>query len=182
MKKTKVINLVAAPSCGKSLIAALLFAELKSLHFKAEYVQEYAKMLIWQKRLDELANQYNVSYNQYKMIKAIDGQVDFICLDSPLLLGLYYNRHHPNNVCDVQKTENMILSKMNEFNNIYIYLERNPEFPYESEGRIHSEEQSKQMDLEFLDLLHELNIPFKKFMSDKKNIKDMLNYILSFDN
>ena len=45
--KTKVINLVAGPSSGKSLVAALLFAELKMLHYKAEYIQEYAKILIW---------------------------------------------------------------------------------------------------------------------------------------
>ena len=60
--KTKVINFVASPSSGKSLMAALVFSELKMMHFRAEYVQEYAKTLIWQDRLEELANQYNVSY------------------------------------------------------------------------------------------------------------------------
>lgn len=176
--KTKVINFVAAPSSGKSLMAALIFSELKMRHYKAEYVQEYAKTLIWQNRLEELANQYNVSLEQYKMIKSINGQVDYICLDSPLLLGLYYNRYHEDNVCDVNKTEQMILGKMNEFDNIYIFLERNEEFPYETEGRIHTEEQSKVIANQLLKMLDELGIQYKCFRSDRKNVNDILDYIL----
>jgi len=74
--KTKVINFVAAPSSGKSLMAALIFSELKMRHYKAEYVQEYAKTLIWQNRLEELANQYKVSLVQFYMINSINSQVD----------------------------------------------------------------------------------------------------------
>lgn len=177
--KTKVINLVGSPSSGKSLIAALLFAELKMMHYRSEYVQEYAKMLVWQERLDELANQYNVTMEQYKMINSVHGKVEYICLDSPLLLGLYYNRHHPDNVCNIEKTEKMILNKMEEFDNIYIFIERNEEFPYETEGRIHNETQSKQIAQDFLKLLNELNIKYKSFKSDKQNIPAMLKYIFN---
>lgn len=178
--KTKVINFVASPGSGKSLMAALIFSELKMRHYKAEYVQEYAKTLVWQNRLEELANQYNVSLEQYKMIKSVDGQVDYICLDSPLLLGVYYNRYHDDNVCDVKKTEKMILSKMQEFDNIYIFLERNMEFPYETEGRIHTEEQSKEISVQLVELLHEKNIKYRSFLSDRSSVNDILDYI--FDN
>jgi hypothetical protein len=177
--KTKVINFVASPSTGKSLMAALIFSELKMRHYKAEYVQEYAKTLVWQDRLDDLANQYNVSFEQYRMIKSVNGKVNYICLDSPLLLGLFYNRDHPENVCNVEKTEAMILSKMSEFDNIYIFLERNEEFPYETEGRIHNEEQSKVIAGQLLDLLDEFGIEYKSFKSDKKNVSAILDYILS---
>lgn len=177
--KTKVINFVASPSTGKSLMAALIFSELKMRHYKAEYVQEYAKTLIWQDRLDDLANQYNVSLEQYRMIKSVSGKVNYICLDSPLLLGVFYNRYHDGNVCNVEKTEKMILSKMSEFENIYIFLERNEEFPYETEGRIHNEEQSNVISAKLLDLLDELGIKYRKFKSDKKNVQDMLDYILN---
>jgi hypothetical protein len=179
--KTKVINFVASPSSGKSLMAALIFSELKMKHYKAEYVQEYAKTLVWQNRLEELANQYNVSLEQYRMVKSVDGKVQYICLDSPLLLGLYYNRYHKENVCDVKKTESMILSKMQEFDNIYIFLERNEEYPYETEGRIHTEEQSKEIASQLVDLLNELGIKYKSFRSDRRNVQDILDYILSFN-
>ena len=179
--KTKVINFVASPSSGKSLMAALIFSELKMRHYKAEYVQEYAKTLVWQNRLDELANQYNVSLEQYKMIKSVNGQVDYICLDSPLLLGLYYNRYHEDNVCDIKKTEKMILSKMQEFDNIYIFLERNSEFPYETEGRIHTEKQSEVIAEQLLEMLDELGINYKSFRSDRANVNDILEYILAVE-
>ena len=177
--KTKVINFVASPSSGKSLMAALVFSELKMMHFRAEYVQEYAKTLIWQDRLEELANQYNVSYEQYKMIKSVDDKVDYICLDSPLLLGLYYNRHHEDNVSDINKTEKMILSKMNEFENIYIFLDRNEEYPYENAGRIHNESQSKQIAKDLLCLLNDFGIKYKRFKSDRRSVNDILHYILN---
>ena len=178
--KTKVINFVASPSSGKSLMAALIFSELKMKHYRAEYVQEYAKTLVWQGRLDELANQYNVSLEQYRMIKSVDGKVEYICLDSPLLLGLYYNRYHEDNVCDIPKTERMILSKMSEFENIYIFLDRNTEFPYETEGRIHTEEQSRVIATQLLELLDTLGIKYRRFKSDRSNVKEILDYILSF--
>jgi hypothetical protein len=177
--KTKVINFVASPSSGKSLMAALVFSELKMMHFRAEYVQEYAKTLIWQDRLEELANQYNVSYEQYKMIKSVNGKVDYICLDSPLLLGLYYNKNHEDNVSDITKTEKMILSKMNEFENIYIFLDMNEEYPYENAGRIHNESQSKEIANELLCLLNDLGIKYKRFKSDRRNLDDILCYILN---
>lgn len=179
-KRTRVINFVGAPSSGKSVIASLLFAELKMLHYSAEYVQEYAKTLIWQNRMDELDNQYTVSMEQYKMIRGVNGKVDYICLDSPLLIGLYYNRTHKTNVSDVKKTEAMILSKMKEFDNIYIFLDRNMEYPYEEVGRIHTEEESKVISEEFIELMEELGIKYCRFVSDRKNIKDILKYILSF--
>ena len=43
---TKIINFLSGPSAGKSLMAALVYAELKSMHYKVEYVQEYAKHLV----------------------------------------------------------------------------------------------------------------------------------------
>ena len=178
--RTKIINLVGSPSSGKSLIAALLFAELKMMHKRAEYVQEYAKTLVWQNRLDELANQYNVTTEQYKMIKSVNGKVEYICLDSPLLLGIYYNRYHPDNVSNVEKTEKMILEKMKEFDNIYIFIERNKEFPYEIEGRIHNEKESDDISIKLIEILKEFKLPYKSFRSDKSNIQEMIDYIKAF--
>jgi uncharacterized protein YozE (UPF0346 family) len=177
--KTKVINFVGSPSVGKSLICALVFSHLKLHHYTAEYIQEYAKMLIYLEKFDELYNQYNVSFQQYKMINSVKNKVEYCVTDSPLLLGLYYNRNFSQNVSNVQKTEEMILSKMSEFDNIYIFLERG-DYPFEETGRIHNYEQSLQIEKELRLLLDELNIPYKAYKSDKDNIPAMLEYILSF--
>ena len=176
--KTKIVNFIGGPSLGKSLISALTFAELKSRHYKAEYVQEYAKMLVYKKDFETLNNQYFVSTQQYKMFKAVDGQVDYICADSPLLIGLFYNRDHPTNVSDVQKTEQMIIQKMNEFENIYIYLERNNKYPFETQGRIHNEEQSCIIDTKMKKLLDEFELNYLSIISDKESIPQIVDYIL----
>ena len=175
--KTKVINFVAGPSSGKSTMAALLFAELKTMHLRAEYVQEVAKFLIYQEKFEELNNQYNVSMSQYNLLKSIDGQVQFICIDSPLILGLYYNKNYESNICNVEKVEKIILDKMSEFDNIYIFLERN-DFPYETSGRVHSFDESVKIDQDLKLLLGELNIPYKTFLSDRASVQGILEYIL----
>ena len=177
--KTKVINFVGAPGVGKSIMAALCFAELKSRHISTEYVQEYAKMLIYKKKFEKLNQQYHVSTQQYKMIKAVEGNVDYICLDSPLLLGLLYNRQFETNVSNVEKTEEMILSKMTEFDNIYIFLERNDSFDFEKNGRVHNEDQSRKLDAEFKHLLDELKLSYLTVKSDRSNIQEIVDYILS---
>jgi nicotinamide riboside kinase len=176
--KTKIINFVASPSTGKSLMSALTFVKLKSLHKTVEYVQEFAKMLIYQDKLEELNNQYNVSYNQYKMIKSISGKVEYITLDSPMILGMYYNKTHPNNVSNIEKTEKMILEKMNEFDNIYILLEKNEKHPYEKTGRIHNEEEAYIIQKDLEKMLKDFNIPYLKIKSDIDNIDAIIDYIL----
>ena len=178
MTKTKVINFISGAGVGKSLMAALTFAELKMMHITTEYVQEYAKTLVWQKRFEELNNQYQVTTEQYNMIKSVDGAVDYIICDSGLLIGLFYNRIHPTNVCNVQKTEKMILDKMDEFDNMYIYLERNREFPYEKEGRIQNEDEAILIDKEFKNLLDELNLDYISVLSSKESIKTIIDYIV----
>lgn len=175
--KTKVINFVAGSGCGKSLMAALTFAELKMKHISAEYVQEYAKTLVWRKLFCELNNQYQVSTEQYRMIKAVDGKVDYIVCDSPLVVGLLYNRIHPTNVCNVEKTEKMLKEKMAEFDNVYIYLERNEEYPYEKEGRIQDEEEAKEIDTLFKSLLDELKLDYLSVISSKESIPKIMDYI-----
>jgi hypothetical protein len=178
--RTKVINFVGAPSVGKTTMSALIFAELKHMHKTTELVQEYAKTLVWQERYDELDNQYQVSMEQYKMLKAVDGKVEYAVMDSPLFVGMFYNRTYETNVCNVEKTEAMILSKMEEFNNIYIFLKRNKQNPYEKTGRIHNEEQSIEIENNLKDILDEFKLEYLEIVSDVNNIDKIMEYIYSF--
>lgn len=176
--KTKVVNFIGSPSSGKSTMAALTFSELKMRHYKAEYVQEYAKTLIYREMFEELNNQYNVTMTQYKMLKSIYGKVQYICIDSPLLLGVYYNRNNKNNICDVKKFERLLMEKNKEFDNIYVLLKRNHNYPFEKEGRIHNEIESGQIEIELENLLKEFNIPYITIVSDKSSVNDILDFIL----
>lgn len=180
--KTKVINLVGGPSSGKSVMAARIFAELKSRHCTAEYVQEYVKTLIWQERFDDIDNQFHVSKKQYKWIKILDNKVEYIIVDSPLIVGLFYNRFSTTNVSNVERTERYILSRMEEFDNIYIFLERNPQFPFEIDGRIHTEKESLQIDQKLRELLHEFHLPYKSIKSSAESVNEVVDYIRESNN
>jgi hypothetical protein len=176
---TVVVNFIGGAGVGKSLMSALTFAELKMRHLNSEIVSEYAKNLVWQNRLDELDNQYQVSYEQYRMIKPLDNVVDYIICDSPLLVGVFYNRYHKTNVCNIEKTERMIKSKMSEFKNVYIFLERNLEYPFTQEGRLQNENEAKEIDIKFKSLLEEFELPYLSIVSSKESIVKIVEYILS---
>ena len=174
---TITINFISGCGAGKSLMSALIFAELKMNHNNCELIQEYAKNLVWQNKLDELNNQYHVTTKQYKMMKPLNGVVDYIVCDSPLLIGLFYNRYHKTNVSNIQRTEEMILSKMSEFTNIYIFLERNPEYPFTQEGRLQNEQEAKYIDNQMKELLQEFDLPYLSIISSKESIPQIIDYI-----
>jgi nicotinamide riboside kinase len=178
-KKPKVINFIGPPSVGKSVMSSLLYAELKMMHLKVEYVQEIAKKLIYEDRLEELNCQYNLSNDQYKIIKAVSSKVDYTITDSGIFLNLFYNRQYSNNICNVEKVEEIFKEKLNEFNNIYILLERNNDFPFEVEGRVHNEVQSKKLAQEIEKMVIEYQLPYKKVKSCRESIKEIIQYILN---
>jgi nicotinamide riboside kinase len=179
VKKTKVVNFISGAGAGKSLISSLVYAELKMMHKSVEIVPEVAKWLIYRGELEKLNDQYYVSSEQYKMIKALDGKVEYVIGDSGIFTGMYYNRAYKSNMSDIEKVEKMIWTRNNEFQNIYIYLERNTEYPFENEGRVHNEEESKVVDIELKEMLKEFNIPYKSVLSHRDNVQEIVDYILS---
>ena len=174
---TFIFNLIAGPGCGKTTMCAQLFVKLKLLGFVVEYVQEHAKNLVWKKDFETLNNQYMVTKTQYDLLKQIDGKVEFILTDGPIVNALFYNRFNAGNTSNVDKTEQFILKCHSEFNNINIFLERG-NFTYEQAGRIQTEEQSKEIDVILKHLLKANNIPFKCFKSDIHNTNGIIAEIL----
>jgi len=181
-RRTYVVNFIGGPGLGKTTISALVFAYLKTHKnkFVVEYVQEFAKQLVWTKNFDILNNQYYVSQHQYKLLKQMVGEVDFIVTDGPICQGLYYNMHNKDNTSNVNKIEAFILNSHREFNNINIFLKRGA-FAYESQGRLESEEQSKEIDVILRHLLKRNSIDFAEFEAHNSddNIKQMVDYIIS---
>ena len=175
-RKTYIINLIGGPCCGKTTMCALLFAQLKLNGYIIEYVQEYAKHLVWTKDFETLNNQYYVTRTQYKLFKQINGNVDLIITDGTILHGLYYNRYNIDNTSNVDKTQKLIIDCYNEFNNINIFLQRG-NFKYEQEGRIESESESMKIDVILKESLDKFNIPFVIFDSSTNQIESIIDYI-----
>jgi nicotinamide riboside kinase len=179
MPKTYVINLIAGPSSGKSTLAAIIFAQLKLKKYNAEYVQEFAKHLVWTENYDTLNNQYYVTKTQYEILNKMNNKVEFIVTDGPLVHGLYYNRHNKENISNIEKTEQFILDCNNKFNNINIFINRG-NIEYETAGRLQTEEEAKEIDVIIRHLLRQNSIPYTEFQSsaDPSNIDKIITYIL----
>lgn len=178
-KKTYLINFISGPGSGKTTMCALIFANLKMKGFVAEYIQEYAKTLVWTKNFETLNNQYHVTQTQYNLLKMINGQVDFILTDGPLLHALYYNKYNEDNTSNVEKTEKLIINSYNQFNNINIFLDRG-DFKYEQQGRIQTENESREIDTILKNLFEPYNIPYEIFKSTPENVEPIVNYIIDF--
>ena len=178
MEKTYVINMLSGPGSGKSTLAAELFVHMKKLGYHVEYLQEYAKKLVWQKKYEILNNQHLVSYKYYQSIKAMDGCVDFIILDSSLLNGIWYNRHNDDNLSNVEKTENLILKYYNNFSNLNFFINRGS-IEYETAGRLQSEDESKKIDLDLKYICLTYDISYLDVIIDQEDcVQQIMNYIL----
>lgn len=176
MYKTTVVNLVAGPSVGKSLLAALLFAELKLKRHIVEYAAEYAKTLVWLEQFRILDNQHYVSTQQYELMKRMDGKVQYIVTDGSLLHGLYYNRANPTNVSNIEKTERQILDYFREFRNVVIVLKRG-NYEYEQAGRQQTEAEAIVVDAELRAILDRHGIEYREFDASPDALPAMIEYI-----
>lgn len=144
MSQTLYVNLFGGPGCGKSVLMASLFVALKKAGHTCEMVPEYVKELVWEDRLEELDNQHHVARMQHRAFMSRKGKTRFVITDGPLGNALFYNRYYPH-VCDIQKTEAQVLSWLQDFDHLNLFLTRG-NFRYEQEGRYQTEEQARAMD------------------------------------
>jgi len=178
MKKRIVLNLIGGPGTGKSLYASYIFALLKMKGLNAEYVQEYAKELVWSKKTELLKNQHHISYYQYKMIKGASKYVDIVVTDGSLIHSYYYNRHNKPNYSDITLTEDAIDTYVDKFENINIYLKRNNKYSYQTEGRYQTFDEALEIDCILLDIMEEKKLKYKVIEADMDNVDEMIEYIL----
>jgi len=133
-KKLKVINLYGGPGCGKSTTAAGIIHYLKSTNVKAEYVTEFAKDLTWDESYNVLSNGLYVLANQYHRLWRLQGKVDVVVTDSPLLLNMIYNTKH----------HDLTRELFEEFDNDNYFIIRSKQ--YMKYGRTQTHEEAKQID------------------------------------
>jgi hypothetical protein len=72
------------------------------------------------------------------------------------------------------------LECISKFNNINIYLEPVPGRQYETAGRIHTEEESKQVGNLLKELLEKNKMIFVSFPADPNMINKIIDYIEQF--
>lgn len=141
-----VVNVLGGPGAGKTTFAAGLFYELKKAGYNVEYVQEYAKKLVWLKRWEELDNQFGVSRKQYLLLHAVANSVDCIVTDGPLAHGFYYVEGNADCVSDVTKTKDALRNWIGEFESYNFFVDRSGAIPYVDAGRYQSEAEAFLID------------------------------------
>lgn len=172
-KKLTVINILAGPGVGKSVLAARLFAQMAVEGFSVELVHESAKDFKWEDWDHIFPEQDYISAHQHRLIRRlVRHDVDYAVVDSSLLLaGVYVPNWYPKSFFP------FILDVYNSYDNINIFLDRNPDIPYRQPGRNESYEQALQKDREILDLMSAHRIPYHTVLAGEAALEDAMKII-----
>ena len=167
-----VVNLFGAPGSGKSTGAAYIFSQLKMKGLNAEYVTEYAKDKVWERSKKVFNNQAYIFGKQYFRMSRLEEEVDVIITDSPLLLSAFYN----NSKLLGKDFNNMVYKVFNSYNSLNFMINRVK--PYNSSGRMQTEEQSNKIKESMKYLLDSYNVDYMDIDGDKNGYDAIVNEVL----
>ena len=144
MKNTKIINLFGGPGSGKSTITSGLFYELKKRNISCDNPYEFPKQVAWEDNKSQITDQLYIFANQHRGIVRSYGKVDFIILDSPILLSLAYkngyDKGYPASLYG-ESFDKMVFDVYNQYTNINFLLNRDSE-KYQTDGRFQTQTES----------------------------------------
>ena len=156
---TKVINLFGAPGSGKSTTAAGLFYHLKIKGYSVHTADEWIKDKVFENATYPFKDQLYTFAKQNKKIRQMNGKVDYIICDSPLLLSIMYGVNEP------ECFKRLVVEYFNKYDNINFFLTR--DHNYEKMGRIHTEEQSEELSQRLLNILEEYEVEYTKLTASE---------------
>ena len=168
----KVINVIAGPGAGKSTLASGLYHEAKRRGWNVELVTEVAKDLVWEGRTVALSNQAYVFGRQMQRLHRLDGHVDYVITDSPVLLSaIYAPDDYP------KEWEKVVVELWKGYDNIVAFLGRGPWF--DDRGRVHNLDASIEVDRRIAVLLAKHNITYTQVDYGYQSPGEVLDDILS---
>ena len=155
-QSTQIINLFGGPGSGKTTCAMSICSELKKLGYSAEYVQEYAKELVYEKNFDLLdgseMHQFEILQEQmHRVDRLLGGDVDFIVCDAPIVLNGIYNQEL------TAEYSGMLQDLFAQYQNMSFFIERDVT-SYQQEGRMQTFQESVEKDAEIRNMLDSYGI------------------------
>ena len=163
----KVINFLGAPSYGKSTAAYNLVGIMKEKGYKVDIILEYPKKLIWTGCENLLKDQLHVFSEQNLALTYLKDKLDYVIVDSPLILCYLYAKDHYKFNPLPESFFNMVIDVFNMYDNEIILMNKKHDF--ESFGRNHNEFESNQKQNEIIEFLKLHKLPYKNFDSVDKN-------------
>lgn len=136
---------------------------MKWAGFLVEEAPEFAKDLVWERREQTLSDQLYIFTKQWQRVERLRGQVDYVVTDSPIMLGIVYSEKagllNPEFRALVYRT---FLS----LPNLNFMLCRTK--PYETAGRLQTEEEARSLDTDIADMLNRWKIEYEPVLADSK--------------
>ena len=170
-----VINAYGGPGAGKSTACMDICSELKKRGYNAEYVQEYAKELVYDKNFEMLdgTHQFELLKEQTRRLDRLLQTTDFIVTDSPILLNPIYSKERNS------KYEEYVKELDTHYNTFSFFIERDIS-RFQEEGRIHNFQESLQKDEEIKKFLKDYGVYYGKYKHDTID-KVIENSIMTFN-
>lgn len=167
----KVINVIAGPGAGKSTLASGLYHRAKCLGWNVELVTEVAKDLVWEGRDIALGNQAYVFGRQVQRLERLQGRVDVVITDSPILLSaIYAPKDYP------VEWEAVVVELWKRYDNRVAFLERGPWF--DDRGRVHNLQASLEIDRRIAVLLDKHGITYTQVGHGYRNLDRVLDDVV----
>ena len=163
---SKIINLFAGPSAGKSSIAAGLLHELKRKHISCDAPYEFPKILAWDNNGEAIKDQLYVLANQHRGIAKSYQKVKYIVVDSPILLSLIYKNYYAKKEDEYpsclyqQEFDDLILSVHKYYDSVNIFLERSIDGDHNNMERYHNHDESLDIDTKIKEMLEKNGITY----------------------
>ena len=179
---SKIINLFGGPGIGKSSIASGLTYKLKKKHITCDNPYEFPKALAWDENHSAIQDQLYVLANQHRGIVKSFGKVDYIVLDSPIILSLVYRSvyqgtSYPSTLYNSEHFDKLVLDIHNQYDSINILLERNDDGVHNDKERYQSLEESRKLDYEIEKVLLKNKIPYFSVDVNEQTVKNILKII-----
>ena len=147
--KQKVINFFAGPGAGKSTMGAGLFAELKLRGHTPEFAYEWIKQAEYEgrNRHDSLLpkSQDYITAKQHYRLRTLEGKVELIITDSPIILGLVYS--DPDYLPSM---EQVMLEAYDRYDNLNFFVKRTKEYIQVGRGQSKDEAIEKDEELKYM--------------------------------
>ena len=180
---SKIINFFGGPGIGKSTQASGLFTEMKKNHMNVECTYEFPKEVAWEGNISQLKDQFFITANQHRNISRLYGKVDYIIVDSPIILGCFYEQRYgegyPASHYSMSGLSKFLWQLFKQYDNINILLTRN-EDTYDPNGRLQNLDEAIEIDNDIKQTLEINNIPFKEFNVDNKTAGEIFTYIRTY--